>query len=196
MIKTFAPTENIFQRRIGAKFYGVFTKVIIHTNFIVKQAKSLLIGRTLLLVKGGLSSVKGTLGLVKGGLLSVKGTLPLVKGGLLSVKGTLPLVKGTLLSVKGTLLLVKGTLSLAKGSLIILNSVFVYINTIIQILKSKLHLIFIRKVLNIKYSIYNVKGFHFNLEFINYLILKQRLIIFKLLFNRKHQYWYESNYFS
>jgi len=189
MIKTFAPTENIFQRRIGAKFYGVFTKVIIHTNFIVKQAKSLLIGRTLLLVKGGLSSVKGTLGLVKGGLLSVKGTLPLVKGGLLSVKGTL-------LSVKGTLLLVKGTLSLAKGSLIILNSVFVYINTIIQILKSKLHLIFIRKVLNIKYSIYNVKGFHFNLEFINYLILKQLLIIFKLLFNRKHQYWYESNYFS
>ena len=182
MIKTPAPTENTFQRRIGAKFYGVFTKVIIHTNFIVKQAKSLLIGRTLLLVKGGLSSVKGTLGLVKGGLLSVKGTLPLVKG--------------TLLSVKGTLLLVKGTLSLAKGSLIILNSVFVYINTIIQILKSKLHLIFIRKVLNIKYSIYNVKGFHFNLEFINYLILKQLLIIFKLLFNRKHQYWYESNYFS
>jgi len=54
----------------------------------------------------------------------------------------------------------------------------------------------IKPFFKIKYSIYNVTGFHFNLDFINFHILRQLFIIFKLLFNQKHQYWYESNYFS
>ncbi|MEI6823285.1 MAG: hypothetical protein WCL51_15245, partial [Bacteroidota bacterium] len=73
-----------------------------------------------------------------------------------------------------------------------LHSLFVGLYLIL----SKLNPSIIHQIINIKYFIYNVKGLHFNLAFINYNKYRVHLIIFKLLFNRKHQYWAESDYFS
>ena len=102
----------------------------------------------------------------------------------------------TLQSTSATLHLGNATLQSTNATLqsgnATLHSLFVGLYLIL----SKLNPSIIHQIINIKYFIYNVKGLHFNLAFINYNKYRVHLIIFKLLFNRKHQYWAESDYFS
>ena len=51
----------------------------------------------------------------------------------------------------------------------------------------------VKLILKIKYSIYNNKGVHFNLDFINYSILRILFLIFKILFNKKFTHKLETN---
>ena len=115
---------------------------------------------------------------------------------LLEAGATLHSVNATLQSTSATLHLGNATLQSTNATLqsgnATLHSLFVGLYLIL----SKLNPSIIHQIINIKYFIYNVKGLHFNLAFINYNKYRVHLIIFKLLFNRKHQYWAESDYFS
>ena len=174
--------RNILKSRIELKLRGVITKPISHSKSFKIPKKLHEAGATLQSTSAALQSINAA-------LQSTNATLQSANATLLSTNTTLQLGNATLMSSITTLMSSNTTLHLGNATL---HSLFVGLYLIL----SKLNPSIIHQIINIKYFIYNVKGLHFNLAFINYNKYRVHLIIFKLLFNRKHQYWAESDYFS
>ena len=175
MIKTPASVENSFQRGIGAKFCGVFSIVANHSNFIKKHTGQIINKASLVYLK------------VCTVYLKVCTVYPKVRTVLPKPHTVLPKVRTVY---------PKPCTVLPKGSTSLLKIVSIYVSIVYQLFKSYFQFINLRNVYKIKYSVYNVRGLHFNLNFVNYIYLRIQFIIFSLLLNLKHEYWFQSDYFN
>ncbi len=109
-------------------------------------------------------------------------------------KVLLPKVSVTIAKVRVLFPIVR--VSLPKVRVSFQHRFFAYISTLILSICTKLSYLIIRKKNKVSFYIYNVKGIHFNLDFINFHKFRILLISYSLLFNLKHQYWCEADYFN
>ena len=196
MFKTPVIVENRFHHNIGLIFCGIIAKLTIQSKFIYIRIDFKNGSR-------GLDNGIGGLGRVFRGFDDGSGSLGRVFRGLDDDSGSLGRVIGSLDYGSRSLDFISRGLNFVNGSLNFisrsLHRLFTSIYSIIVLITCLLPIGIInlfKPLSKISFIIYNVKGIHFNIYFINFIKHKIGFLIFIILFKLKHQYWCVPNYFN